>query len=103
MGVDLMEADGRASSYPSDDYYGKATDAYPAGSAQFTKNTKFKVTNIDYNASGAITFDVNGGGDLITLDIKEAVVNEKTTKMILNGRVVILRDGRLYDILGNRL
>ena len=103
MGVDLIEADGRASSYPSDDYYGKATDAYPAGSAQFSKNTKYKVTNIDYNASGAITFDVNGGGELITLDIKEAVTDAKTTKMILNGRVVILRDGRLYDILGNRL
>ena len=103
MGVDIMEADGKAPSYPSDDYYGKAKDAFPAGSTQFTKNTKFKVTNIGYNDSGAITFDVNDGGELITLDINEAVVNEKTTKMILNGRVVIMRDGRLYDILGNRL
>ena len=101
LGVDILEAKANTSYYND-----KATDLYPAGATQFTKNTNFQVNNITMNSTTkVITFDVNGGGSNVTLDIERMEVNEnqRATKMLIDGRVVILRDGILFDILGNRL
>ena len=98
LGVDIIEAMPNTSSYND-----KATDLYPYGATEFTKVANYQITNIDME-NRIVTFDVNGGGQALLLDvesIKQADV--KTQKIIENGRVVILREGLKFDILGNRL
>ena len=98
LGVDIIEAKPNTSSYND-----KATDLYPYGATEFTKVADYQITNIDME-NRIVTFDVNGGGQALLLDvesIKQADV--KTRKIIENGRVVILREGLKFDILGNRL
>ena len=92
-----MEAKTNTSSYSD-----KSTDLYPAGATMFTKNTNYQVTNIALT-DGIITFDVNGGGTTINLDVENVEAAAAAVKQIENGRVVIFRDGKKYDILGNRL
>ena len=98
LGVDIIEAKPNTSSYTD-----KATDLYPYGATEFTKVADYQITNIDME-NRIVTFNVNGGGQALLLDvesIKQADV--KTRKIIENGRVVILREGLKFDILGNRL
>ena len=98
LGVDIIEATPNTSSYTD-----KATDLYPYGATEFTKVADYQITNIDME-NRIVTFDVNGGGQALLLDvesIKQADV--KTRKIIENGSVVILREGLKFDILGNRL
>ena len=97
LGVDIMEAKTNTSSYSD-----KSTDLYPAGATMFTKNTNYQVTNIALT-DHIITFDVNGGGATINLDVENVEAAAAAVKQIENGRVVIFRDGKKYDILGNRL
>ena len=66
-------------------------------------NTNYQVTNIALTEEGVITFDVNGGGATINLDVENVEAAAAAVKQIENGRVVIFRDGKKYDILGNRL
>ena len=66
-------------------------------------NTNYQVTNIALTTEGVITFDVNGGGATINLDVENVEAAAAAVKQIENGRVVIFRDGKKYDILGNRL
>ena len=98
MGVDLIEA--RTNTSSSSD---KSTDLYPVGATEFTMNTNYQVTNIALTTEGVITFDVNGGGATINLDVENVEAAAAAVKQIENGRVVIFRDGKKYDILGNRL
>ena len=98
MGVDLIEAKTNTSSSLD-----KSTDLYPVGATEFTMNTNYQVTNIALTAEGVITFDVNGGGATINLDVENVEAAAAAVKQIENGRVVIFRDGKKYDILGNRL
>ena len=98
MGVDLIEA--RTNTSSSLD---KSTDLYPVGATEFTMNTNYQVTNIALTEEGVITFDVNGGGATINLDVENVEAAAAAVKQIENGRVVIFRDGKKYDILGNRL
>ena len=98
LGVDIIEATPNTSSYTD-----RATDLYPYGATEFTKVADYQITNIDME-NRIVTFNVNGGGQALLLDvesIKQADV--KTQKIIENGRVVILREGLKFDILGNRL
>ena len=97
QGVDIIEAASNRSSY------GKATDLYPAGATSFTQVTNYQVTDIAME-NKIITFKVNGGGEDINLDFENIQHSDvKTQKIIENGRVIILRDGKKFDILGNRL
>lgn len=105
MGVDLIEATSN-----SDRYEGAETDLYPAGSTTFKTVKKYQVTNIALENS-IITFDVNGGGDKIELKyeepqgIEEIVENvgEKTMKVLHDGKVLIIRNGIVYDLNGRQL
>ena len=105
MGVDLIEADGKAPTNSS----GKAGDAYPAGSKQFTDVAKYQITNIaetamDGYTTKVITFDVNGGGSKVTLDIDQLAEEGTAAQKILhNGRVLIIRGGIVYDLNGQRI
>jgi hypothetical protein len=59
MGVDLIEADGKAPLYDEEDPYngngGKATDAFPAGATSYKRISGYPITNIA-EKNGVITF-----------------------------------------------
>jgi len=98
MGVDLMEAKANTSSGIS--AYGKATDAYPKGATEFTKFEGHEITEIALDEeTDLITFlyraEVEG--------VEVVTDGRSVSKHIENGRVVIVRDGQRFDILGNRL
>lgn len=61
MGVDLVEADGRASAGS----YGKATDAFPAGSTEFRPYDNYPITDIA-ETGGRIIFKFMGGADWLS-------------------------------------
>ena len=96
MGIDIIEADGLA---PSGNL-GKPGDLYPTGSTEFTRSLNYQITNIA-EENEIITFDVNGGGEMILLDINNVKHDTPAKKIIRNGRVVIIRGDKEYDILGN--
>ena len=102
MCIDLLEADGSAPAYPNASWYGKPGDAYPTGSTSFTRVTEYQVTDIA-EANGVITFKVNGGGTPTELDTQEMNASSKPRKILRDGRVVILRGEKEYDILGRVL
>ena len=102
MCIDLLEADGSAPAYPNASWYGKPGDAYPTGSTSFTRVTEYQVTDIA-EANGLITFKVNGGGTPTELDTQETGALSKPRKILRDGRVVILRGEKEYDILGRVL
>lgn len=66
MGVDLIEADGRAPSAseynPNNGYYGKAGDLFPTGATQYNKITNYPITNIS-ESNGVVSFTVGGSGE----------------------------------------
>ena len=107
MGVDIIEADGSAPAYsqtnPDYGYFGKLSDAYPAGSDSFTAVPEYEVTNID-EEDGIITFMVNGGGDPIIMAVEqtEQKASVVVKKVLLDGQIFIEMDGVYYDLLGNR-
>lgn len=108
MGVDLIEADGTAPEYNKRDrgngYFGKATDAYPAGATTFTKYSNYLVTDITEH-NRRVFFHINGGGDPIVIEAIERVEQQKNTaiKWLRNGQIVIRRGDELYDISGKRI
>ena len=102
MCIDLLEADGSAPAYPNASWYGKPGDTYPTGSTSFTKVANYQVTEIA-EANGVITFKVNGGGTPTELDTQETGALSKPRKILRDGRVVILRGEKEYDILGKVL
>ena len=95
MGVDIMEAKENTG------YYAKSTDLYPKGATEFTKVTNYQVSDIAMEDE-IVTFNVNGGGDLINLAIQNVQVMEegKSYKIIRNGQLLIIRDGKMYDAIG---
>ncbi len=60
MGVDLIEADGKAPQYGSSGYDGKAKDLFPAGATEYTKIAEHAMEDIT-ETEGLITFKYKGG------------------------------------------
>ena len=102
LGIDILEADGLTPSAGSSGGLGKPGDTYPTGSTSFTKVANYQVTEIA-EANGVITFKVNGGGTPTELDTQETGALSKPRKILRDGRVVILRGEKEYDILGRVL
>ena len=107
MGVDIIEADGSTPSYdesnPKNGYFGKLTDAYPAGNDSFTDVDEYQITYID-EENGMISFLVNGGGNPLIMSVGETEQAAATSakKILRDGMLLIEMDGLYYDILGNR-
>ena len=102
MGVDILEADGKAPSYVKgldNGYKGKTTDLFPAGATEWTAFANHEITEITKDADGTIHFKYRGGS---TTEI-ENIQNSETSvqKILKDGRVYILRGGKTYDILGH--
>ena len=101
MGVDIMEATANTSS--GYNAYGKATDLYPKGATSFTKVTNYQVTDIAMS-NKIITFNVNGGGEEINLDVEQVASSDsKTQKILRDGQVLIVREGKTYDLMGRQI
>lgn len=102
MGVDLIEADGSAPSYPNKNYFGKAGDAYPQGDDAFTDVENYQITDIRF-VNGLLTFDLNGGDETTVLDVQPVADGQTAMKVIRNGKLVIVRENYTYDLLGRML
>ncbi len=84
MSVDIIEADGNAPAHEFDangdivdmGYFGKPTDAFPAGATEYTPFKDYPITNI-VEENGLITFDFMGGGELNVLDDIENIMPEE--------------------------
>ena len=98
LGVDIIEAKSNTSASTD-----KPTDLYPSGATSFTKVTNYQVTNIAMS-NQLITFDVNGGGNAITLDVENMQnANVRIQKILKDGQVRIVRDGKIYDLMGRQI
>lgn len=74
MGVDMIEADGKA---PANSY-GKPTDAFPAGSNEFTPFEQYPITDIEETLDGQIVFKFMGGSDwLSAMATEQATITDK--------------------------
>ena len=84
MGVDLIEADGKAPQYdanrPSNGYMGKAKDLFPAGATAYTQITDHAIEEIT-EENGVIAFKYKGGA--IETDI-DNIENQNTILAIYN-------------------
>lgn len=84
MGVDLIEADGKAPQYddyrPSNGYMGKAKDLFPAGATAYTQITDHAIEEITEENS-VIAFKYKGGA--IETDI-DNIENQNTILAIYN-------------------
>jgi len=97
LGVDIIEATPNSSSYD------KATDLYPYGATEFTKVANYQITNIDME-NRIVTFDVNGGGPALMLDVENVQPSDGGIQKVLrDGQVLIIRDGKTYDLFGRKI
>ena len=99
MGVDLIEAKANISDASA------ATDAFPAGAKSYVSFTGHEITNISRVSAGTnigtITFLYRGGSPEGIESVQPSEVSYQ--KILREGKVVIIREGKEYDILGNRL
>ena len=89
MGVDLIEADGKAPNYddarPSNGYMGKAKDLFPAGATAYTLITDHAIEEIT-EENGQISFKYKGGA------IETDIDNIENQNIIL----------AIYNVLGQK-
>ena len=100
LGIDILEADGLTPSTSEPGGLGKPGDTYPTGSTSFTSVANYQLTEIT-ETDGLIIFKVNGGAT--PTGIEETESTNAPRKILRDGRVVILRGGRTYDLLGMNL
>ena len=99
MGVDIMEATPNTGTGRTQQ--GLATDAYPAGATSWTQFSNHEVTDIARNnTTGAITFKYRGGKDTTEL-VQTPSATLHAQKILRNGKIVIIRGTKEYDILGH--
>lgn len=98
MGVDLIEAkENTTSGYSAK---GKSTDAFPAGASEYTAYEGHEITEIVLR-DGVVAFSYRGAEPQAVESVP--VSDKKVQKIIRNGQIIILREGKTYDILGNQL
>ena len=95
MGVDLLEA-----KYNNSDF-SRPSDAYPYGGKSWTDFAGHEVTEIAIENGGAISFSYRGAKKDALEGVEESKVESR--KIIRDGKVIIIRGDKEYDVLGNRL
>ncbi|MBQ3998393.1 MAG: M6 family metalloprotease domain-containing protein [Paludibacteraceae bacterium] len=95
MGVDIIEAKTNTSEY------GAATDLFPAGAKQWYGYDGHDIEKITRLPDGTITFIYNGGWPEGIEDVQDAEMS--TQKVLRNGHLFILRDGKTYDVMGRMI
>lgn len=108
LGIDLIEADGVTPNYSQyhrdNGYFGKATDAFPAGADSYNGINNFRLTDITKRGQ-RVFFNVNGGGEPIIINALEQVNDNQhnTLKFLRNGQIIIQRGDELYTLSGKRI
>ena len=98
MGVDIIEAKENTGNW------GSSTDAFPAGATEWTGLTNHEVTEITRNtADGSVSFSFRGAPKPMPQAIEMPEGAVKVQKTLHDGQVLIVRDGKIYDILGRAL
>lgn len=85
MAIDLIEADGQTSASGLN-FYGKQTDAFPAGKTEYTEINSYPITDI-VEKGEIISFKFMGGGHHKPLAIDDALTDETIIA--------------IYDLLGH--
>lgn len=106
LGVDIIEADGKTDSKY---YAGKAGDAFPNGAFEYTGISGYQLNGI-YWADNAedILITLNEGGfpleiGNISTEVQSAEGIVHSAKCIVDGQIVILREGIMYDVMGRTI
>ena len=101
MGVDLIEADGKAPNYddarPSNGYMGKAKDLFPAGATAYTQITDHAIEEIT-EENGLIAFKYKGGVEDTIPPVNGDSTPTFVDKLVYHGEIV-----GIYNILGQRV
>lgn len=96
MGVDILEAEENTNTC------GFPTDAYPAGSNQWIDFEDHEITNIVLDpTTGAVSFSYRNAPiptDIEEVESRKTIVGSR--KVLKDGRIYILREGKTYDLLG---
>lgn len=108
LGVDIIEADGISTS----DYIGgKAKDLFPSGAKEYKDISGYQITNIGWkNMMADIGFTLNVGGESIEIGTVETAIDviddneneneNRALKRVEDGRIVIMRGEKKFDIMG---
>lgn len=97
--VQLILADNNYS-YNDANWYGKATDLFPAGATEYTGIEGFPITDITETEDGVIRFRFMGGDSIGTSNISTLAPQEPIRKELRNGQVVIIRGEKIYNLIG---
>ena len=97
MGVDLIEADGKAPEYDSNGYWGKAKDLFPAGATAYTQITDHAIEEIT-EENGLIAFKYKGGVEDTIPPVNGDSTPTFVDKLVYHGEIV-----GIYNILGQRV
>lgn len=115
MGVDLIEADGKAPEYddyrPSNGYMGKAKDLFPAGAVEYTEIEDHPIEKIE-EKNGVIYFKYKGGKeetDVENVNSKRSIIaiynvlgqKQKTTNIedLPSGTYIVVNATGSYKIV----
>lgn len=102
--VHLVAADGdyslgKAPNYPK--WYGKKGDLFPYGATEYLEIEGFPITDITQGEDGKVRFKFMGGAPAVD-GIEQAPAGKGTRKVMRNGQVMIMREDKLYDLMGRR-
>ena len=101
MGVDLIEADGKAPQYdanrPSNGYMGKAKDLFPAGATEYTQIIDHPIEEIT-EQDGVIYFKYKGGVTDSIPPVDDDTIPTRVDNIVCYGEIV-----GIYNILGQQV
>lgn len=97
MGVDLIEADGKAPNYNSNGYMGKAKDLFPAGATEYTQIIDHPIEEIT-EQDGVIYFKYKGGVTDSIPPVDEDTIPTRVDNIVGYGEIV-----GIYNILGQQV
>ena len=97
MGVDLIEADGKAPTSSQSGYDGKAKDLFPAGATAYTKIENHAIEEIT-ETDGVIYFKYRGGVEDSIPPVNDDTIQTKVEQVEVHGEIV-----DIYNILGQRV
>jgi hypothetical protein len=97
MGVDLIEADGKAPNYNSNGYMGKAKDLFPAGATEYTQIIDHPIEEIT-EQDGIIYFKYKGGVADSIPPVDDDTIPTRVDDIVCYGEIV-----GVYNILGQQI
>ena len=98
MGVDLIEA--RANNTTGKNAIAKSSDAFPAGAKYWYGFDNHEISEIKIEAGGAVSFSYRGAEKQ---PIENVEADKTVQKILRDGKVLIIRGGKTYNIIGAEL